>query len=184
METPRGNRLCIMGASQRSTTVEARGPHKKSKVQVPRGLTRVAVMIYSNPCYFEVTPPADISADIQNSGRLSLILASEAPIRLIVPTTSTDRSTPNAELSYALSISHDLATYHSLDSEVMGDCEAMLRYQNGSLGAGNIIVIDGPTKTSFGRQLLDRNMTDIRRDAADSLTLNNMPLDGPSTGNR
>jgi len=126
------------------------------------------------------TPPADSIPDIQKSGRLSLILTSDAQIRLIIPTI--DPSAANNELSYALRIAHNLSTYHNLDSEIIHDDEAILRYQNRSLGPGNIVVIDGPNKTSFGRLLLEQNMTDIHRTEVGSLILNNVPLGGPSTG--
>jgi len=57
-------------------------------------------------------------------------------------------------LSYALRLAHDLDTFHKLDAEVLTDAEASGLLESESLGPSNIVVLDGPKKTSFGRRLL------------------------------
>lgn len=88
---------------------------------------------------------------------------------------------PSLELSYALRISHDLDIYHKLDCEIIHDTEAIQRHQHGTLGVGNIVILDGPQKTLFGQWLLLQNMTDIRHDNH-SLNLDGRILTGASTG--
>lgn len=158
-----GKELSLRDINQHSTTINL--------IRFNKNLERKWVAIL----------PADISPDIQPSGRLSLILNSDAPLSFVIPA-STNNPSPNTELSYALRISHDLLTYHKLDAEIINDDEAMRRYQTGNFGTGNIVIMDGPNKTSFGRWLLDQNMTDIRRAGTGGLTLNNTPLNGPSMG--
>ena len=175
-----GKELSLRDIGQHSTTVDL--------IRFNKNLERKWVVCYtrhnflpSYSCLFKAILPADISPDIQPSGRLSLILNSDAPLSLVIPA-STNNPFPNTELSYALRISHDLLTYHKLDAEIINDDEAMRRYQTGNFGTGNIVIMDGPNKTSFGRWLLDQNMTDIRRAGTGGLTLNNTPLSGPSMG--
>jgi len=57
-------------------------------------------------------------------------------------------------LSYALRMAHDLDIFHKLDVEILTDAEATGLLEGGSLGPSNIVVFDGPKKTSFGRRLL------------------------------
>ena len=57
-------------------------------------------------------------------------------------------------LSYALRLAHDLDTFHKLDVEILTDAEASGLLEDGSLGSSNIVIFDGPKKTSFGRRLL------------------------------
>jgi hypothetical protein len=175
-----GKELSLRDINQHSTTINL--------IRFNKNLERKWVVCYtqhnflpSYSCLSKAILPADISPDIQPSGRLSLILNSDAPLSFVIPA-STNNPSPNTELSYALRISHDLLTYHKLDAEIINDDEAMRRYQTGNFGTGNIVIMDGPNKTSFGRWLLDQNMTDIRRAETGGLTLNNTPLSGPSMG--
>lgn len=57
-------------------------------------------------------------------------------------------------LSHALRLAHDLDTFHKLDVEILTDAEASGLLEDGSLGSSNIVVFDGPKKTTFGRRLL------------------------------
>lgn len=57
-------------------------------------------------------------------------------------------------LSYALRLAHDLDTFHKLDVEILTDVEASGLLEDGSLGPSNVVIFDGPKKTSFGRRLL------------------------------
>jgi hypothetical protein len=84
------------------------------------------------------------------------------------------------QLSYSQRISHDLDLYHKLDTEILYDAEALRRYQAGTL-VGNIVILDGAEKTTFGQQLLLQNRTDIRLNG-ESLFSNEISLDGPSKG--
>ena len=59
-------------------------------------------------------------------------------------------------LSYALRLVHDLDTFHKLDAEILTDTEASGILESDSLGPSNIVILDGPKKTSFGRRLLKR----------------------------
>ena len=95
----------------------------------------------------QVTYPKDHVADIQPSGRLSLILSSRGPLLFVIPD-------DDLSLSYALRLAHDLDTFHKLDVEILTDTEANGLLDDGSLGPLNIVVFDGVKKTSFGRQLL------------------------------
>lgn len=56
--------------------------------------------------------------------------------------------------SYALRLAHDLDTFHKLDVEILADTEVSRLLEGGSLGPSNIIIFDGPKKTSLGRRLL------------------------------
>lgn len=58
-------------------------------------------------------------------------------------------------LSYALRLAHDLDTFHKLDAEVLTDAEVSGLLESESLGPSNIVILDGPKKTSFGRRLLE-----------------------------
>lgn len=98
---------------------------------------------------------------------------------LVIPTPTVH--VPNLELSYALRISHDLDIYHKLDSEIIYDTEAVQRYQDGTLGLGNIVILDGPQKTSFGRWLLLLKLTAVNYDGG-SLNLDGQILSDPTTG--
>jgi hypothetical protein len=124
---------------------------------------------------------SDDAADIQPSGRLSLILSSAAPILLVIPQSSDSSS--NIQLLYALRISHDLNVYYKLETEIIFDSDAMHRYEEGTLGSANIVVIDGPQKTSFGKWLLLQNKSDLRINDAGFLSLDGFNLSAPSTGN-
>jgi len=97
---------------------------------------------------FQITYPEDHAPDIQPSGRLSLILSSQTPILFVIP------DEDDMSLSYALRLAHDLDTFHKLDAEVLTDAEAGDLLERGSLGPSNIVILDGPNKTSFGRRLL------------------------------
>jgi hypothetical protein len=57
-------------------------------------------------------------------------------------------------LSYALRLAHDLDTFHKLDVEILTDTEAGGLLEGGSLGPSNVVIFDGPKKTSLGRRLL------------------------------
>ena len=57
-------------------------------------------------------------------------------------------------LSYALRLAHDLDTFHKLDVEILADSEAVGLLDRGLLGASNIVIFDGPTKTTMGERLL------------------------------
>ena len=57
-------------------------------------------------------------------------------------------------LSYALRLAHDLDTFHKLDVEILTDTEVGGLLEGGSLGPSNMVVFDGPKKTSLGRRLL------------------------------
>ena len=97
---------------------------------------------------FQVTYPEDHVADIQPSGRLSLILSSKGPLLFVIP------EEDDLSLSCALRLAHDLDTFHKLDVEILTDIEASRLLEDGSLGPSNIVIFDGPKKTSFGRRLL------------------------------
>jgi hypothetical protein len=97
---------------------------------------------------FQVTYPEDHVADIQPSGRLSLILSSKGPLLFVIP------DEDDLSLSYALRLVHDLDTYHKLDVEILTDSEATGLLEGGSLGPSNVVVFDGPKKTSLGQKLL------------------------------
>lgn len=97
---------------------------------------------------FQITYPKAHTADIQPSGRLSLILSSKGPLLLVIP------DEDDLSLSYALRLAHDLDTFHKLDVEILTDTEANSLLEDGSLGPSNIVIFDGVKKTSFGRQLL------------------------------
>ena len=97
---------------------------------------------------FQITYPEDHAADIQPSGRLSLILSSKGPLLFVIP------DEDDLSLSYALRLAHDLDTFHKLDVEISTDTEASGLLEDGSLGPSNIVVFDGVKKTSFGRRLL------------------------------
>jgi len=96
----------------------------------------------------QITYPEDHVADIQPSGRLSLILSSKGRLLFVVP------DDDDLSLSYALRLAHDLDTFHKLDVEISMDTEANGLLDDGSLGPLNIVVFDGVKKTSFGRRLL------------------------------
>lgn len=57
-------------------------------------------------------------------------------------------------LSYALCLAHDFDTFHKLDVDIVTDTEAGRLLDEGSLGPSNVVVFDGPKKTSLGRRLL------------------------------
>lgn len=57
-------------------------------------------------------------------------------------------------LSYALRLAHDLDTFHKLDVEILTDTEAGRLLEGGSLGQSNVVIFDGPKKTSLARRLL------------------------------
>ena len=57
-------------------------------------------------------------------------------------------------LSYALRLAHDLDTFHKLDVEILTDSEAGRLLEDGSLGPSNVVIFDGPKKTSLGRRIL------------------------------
>ena len=57
-------------------------------------------------------------------------------------------------LSYALRLAHDLDVYHKLDVEILTDTEASNLLESESLGPSNMVIFDGPKKTSLGRRLL------------------------------
>lgn len=97
---------------------------------------------------FQITYPRDHVADIQPSGRLSLILSSKGPLLFVIP------DEDDLSLSYALRLAHDLDIFHKLDAEILTDTEASGLLEDGSLGSSNIVVFDGAKKTSFGRRLL------------------------------
>ena len=97
---------------------------------------------------FQITYPKDQGADIQPSGRLSLILSSKGPLLFVIP------DGDGLSLAYALRLAHDLDTFHKLDVEILTDTEASGLLEDGSLGPSNIIIFDGVKKTSFGRRLL------------------------------
>lgn len=103
---------------------------------------------YYPSCFFQITYPEDHAADIQPSGRLSLILSSNGPLLFVIP----DEDDPS--LSHALRLAHDLDTFHKLDTEILTDTEASRRLEGGSLGPSNVVIFDGPKKTSIGRRLL------------------------------
>ena len=97
---------------------------------------------------FQITYPEDHVADIQPSGRLSLILSSKGPLLFVIP------DEDDLSLSYALRLAHDLDTYHKLDVGILTDTEASGLLEDGSLGPSNVVIFDGPKKTSFGQKLL------------------------------
>lgn len=97
---------------------------------------------------FQTTYPGDHAADIQPSGRLSLVLSSKGPLLFVIP----DEDDPS--LSHALRLAHDLDTFHKLDAEILTDTEANSLLEGRSLGPSNIVIFDGVKKTSFGRRLL------------------------------
>ena len=96
----------------------------------------------------QTTYPEDRAPDIQASGRLSLILSSRTPLLFVIP------DEDDLALSYALRLAHDLDTFHKLDAEVLTDAEACGLLESESLGSSNMVILDGPKKTSFGRRLL------------------------------
>ena len=104
---------------------------------------------YSLNHSFQITYPEDRIPDIQPSGRLSLILSSETPLLFVVADEDA------LSLSYALRLAHDLDTFHKLDVDILTDSEASGLLEGGSLGPSNIVVFDGPKKTSLGRRLLE-----------------------------
>ena len=61
----------------------------------------------------------------------------------------------NLSMSYALRLAHDLDTFHKLDVEILTDSEASGLLESGSLGPSNIVVLDGPKETSFGRRFFE-----------------------------
>ena len=97
----------------------------------------------------QATYPEDNVPDIQPSGRLSLILSSKGPLLFVIP------DEDDLSLSYALRLAHDLDTFHKLDVDILTDAEASNLLESKSLGPSNIVVFDGPKKTSFGRRLLE-----------------------------
>ncbi|KAF9651433.1 hypothetical protein BDM02DRAFT_3091108 [Thelephora ganbajun] len=97
---------------------------------------------------WRTTFPEDRTADIQPSGRLSLILSSKGPLLFVIP------NEDNLSLSHALRLAHDLDTFHKLDVEILTDAEASGLLEGGTLGPSNVVIFDGPKKTSFGRRLL------------------------------
>jgi hypothetical protein len=97
---------------------------------------------------FQITYPEDYAADIQPSGRLSLILSSKGPLLFVIP------DEDSLSLSQALRLAHDLDTFHKLDVEILTDAEASGILEDGSLGSSNIVIFDGLKKTSFGQRLL------------------------------
>ncbi|PCH38714.1 hypothetical protein WOLCODRAFT_97559 [Wolfiporia cocos MD-104 SS10] len=89
-----------------------------------------------------------VTPNIQNTGRLSNILNSVAPLLIVIPDNSTDRM-----LSVAGRIAHNLDIYHKLDAEIIFADEALRRLQTGSLGRGNIVAF-GDVDNSFTRHIL------------------------------
>lgn len=98
---------------------------------------------------FQATYPEDQVPDIQPSGRLSLILSSKAPLLFVIADEDV------LSLSYALRLAHDLDTFHKLDVEILTDAEACGLLEGGLLGPSNIVIFDGPKKTSLGQRLLE-----------------------------
>lgn len=96
----------------------------------------------------QVTYPEDHLADVQPSGRLSLILLSRGPLLFVIP------DEDGLSLSYALRLAHDLDTYHKLDVEILTDTEAIRLLEGGLLGPSNVVIFDGRNKTTLGRRLL------------------------------
>ncbi|KIM87650.1 hypothetical protein PILCRDRAFT_287259 [Piloderma croceum F 1598] len=81
--------------------------------------------------------------EFQLSGRMQTVLATAAPLLLVVPD-----DIPPHELSIALRIAHDLNVYHKLDGEIIRSSEAMRRGKENHLSIGNIVVIRDP-QSSF-----------------------------------
>lgn len=96
----------------------------------------------------QITYPEDHVADIQPSGRLSLVLSSKGPLLFVIP------DDDDQSLSYALRLAQDLDVFHKLDVEILTDTDANGLLEGGSLGSSNIVIFDGPKKTSLGRRLL------------------------------
>ncbi|KAF9792100.1 hypothetical protein BJ322DRAFT_1027120 [Thelephora terrestris] len=97
---------------------------------------------------WKISYPEDHVADIQPSGRLSLILSSKGTLLFVVP------DEDDLSLSHALRLAHDLDVYHKLDVDILTDTEAGGLLDGESLGPSNVVIFDGPKKTSFGRRIL------------------------------
>ena len=111
--------------------------------------TSTFALFSSNPDNsFQIAYPEDHVSDIQPSGRLSLILSSKGPLLFVIPDEDA------LSLSYALRLAHDLDTFHKLDVEILTDTEAGSLLEGRSLGPSNVVIFDGPKKTSLGQRLL------------------------------
>jgi hypothetical protein len=90
----------------------------------------------------------------QRSGRLQSVLATDAPLILIVP------DDDEHMLSAALRVAHDLNVYHKLDAEILASSVARAKMDSHSLGLGSIILFGTP-RDEFVRDILDLNETPI-----------------------
>lgn len=84
--------------------------------------------------------------EYQLSGRMHTLLATAAPLVLVVPDDTTLQT-----LSVALRLAHDLNVYHKLDSEIIQSSEAMQRAKANCLSVlGNMVVI-GDSRSHFSQ---------------------------------
>lgn len=109
----------------------------------------------------------------QLSGRMQAVLATAAPISLIVA----DR-TPSRDLSIALRMAHDLNKYHKLDSEIIRSSEVWQRCEDGSLGGGNMVIV-GDSQTAFTRWCFTQQSSAFELNVR-PFKLNGRPLEGSS----
>ena len=77
-------------------------------------------------------------------------------------------------------IAHSLDIYHKLDAEIVDDQEAAERLRDGTLGAGNVVVLGIGQLSGFAKDLLAQGSTPFTTRGG-GLALRGRSLDGPST---
>ncbi|KAI0710381.1 hypothetical protein C8T65DRAFT_708227 [Cerioporus squamosus] len=100
--------------------------------------------------------PSDIPV-APPTGRIANFLTTSAPIVIVMPDQTSSRL-----LSAALRIAHTLDVYHNLDAEIIEDEEAARRLKEGSLGSGNMVVLNSGELSGFATTILDKRQTPFR----------------------
>ncbi|RPD65838.1 hypothetical protein L226DRAFT_566346 [Lentinus tigrinus ALCF2SS1-7] len=97
--------------------------------------------------------PSDIPV-APSTGRVANFLTTSAPIIIVIPNRTSSRL-----LSAALRIAHALDVYHKLDAEIIEDGEAARRLKEGSLGSGNMVILNSGELSGFATTIMDKRQT-------------------------